>query len=83
MPIIMRKFALSDLHDKDFQCSCSQHNVVCPECDDLKKLFIDMKALINKYYRDSILMTRKTTCYMILVKPKSKYSNGKPILYVQ
>ena len=44
-----RKFALSDPHDKDFQCSCShQHNVVCPECDDLTKLFIDMKALIDK-----------------------------------
>ena len=72
------KFALSDQHDKDFQCSCShQHNVVCPECDDLKKLFIDIKALIDKYYQDSILMTRKTTCYMILEKLKSKYSNGK------
>ena len=44
-----RKFALSDPHDKDFQCSCShQHNVVCPECDDLKKLFTDVKGLIDK-----------------------------------
>lgn len=43
-----RKFALSDSLDKDFQCSCShQHNVVCPKCDDLKKLFVDMKALID------------------------------------
>ena len=45
-----RKFALSDPHDKDFVCSCShQHNVVCPECEDLKRLFIDMRALIDEF----------------------------------
>ena len=44
-----RKFALSDPHDKDFVCSCShQHNVVCTECEDLKRLFIDMRALIDE-----------------------------------
>ena len=45
-----RKFALSDPHDKDFVCSCShQHNVVCTECEDLKRLFIDVRALIDEF----------------------------------
>ena len=43
------KFALSDLHDKDFVCSCSHQHVVCTECEDLKRLFIDMRALIDKF----------------------------------
>ena len=45
-----RKFTLSDPHDKDFVCSCShQHNVVCAECEDLKRLFIDMRAFIDEF----------------------------------